>query len=188
MSTIPKFSIEEYDHMIECGAFAPREQRHLELVNGEIREMSPAGPEHESVVDFLNQWSVLSAPLARYAVRVQNSIELSETDTVVEPDIVWVKRQDYSRRRPRAEDALLVIEVSSHSLDYDRGEKANLYARAGIADYWIFNVRDRVIEVYRQPVRGRFCAVQHVEGPSGEVCPLSLPGANLRLQDVWEFQ
>ena len=81
MSTVTHLSIAEYDRMIAAGAFEPREQNRLELIYGELREMTPIGSEHEVIVDYLNEWSYHSLPKGRAWVRVQNSIGIPALDS-----------------------------------------------------------------------------------------------------------
>lgn len=179
MSTIARFTLAEYDRMIQCGAFEIGTPRRLELIRGEIREMSPPGPEHEVCVDWLNEWSGQHAPKRKVWVRVQNSIDIPGQETAPQPDLAWVQRRDYRRRRPSSADTLLVIEVSDSTLQYDRGEKAGLYAEGGVRDYWIVNIPDRVIEVYRDPQAGRYRSMTVYAGEE-EVHPLAFPKVVLR--------
>lgn len=184
MSTIARFSLAEYDRMIACGAFDAGKPRRLELIQGEIREVTPPGPEHEASVDWLAEWSIENAPKRKAQVRVQNSIGLPEIETAPQPDVAWVVRRDYRRRRPLSSEVLLLIEVSDSTLEYDRGEKARLYAEAGIADYWIVNIPARAIEVHREPQRGRYRSVTVYSGDD-EIHPLSFPKLTLRPGDLW---
>jgi Uma2 family endonuclease len=116
-------------------------------------------------------------------VRVQCSISLQGT-AAPEPDIVWVVRGDYFERRPTEKEVLLLIEVADSSLAYDRGEKAGLYAAAGITDYWVVNLIERSIEVHRQPVNRYYRSVCGFTG-NEEIRPLVLPGACLRPSELW---
>jgi Uma2 family endonuclease len=184
MSTIARFSLAEYDRMIECGAFDEGRPRRLELIRGEIREMTPPGPLHEDVLDRLVEWSYENRPKRRVRIRVQNSIGIPELDTAPQPDLAWVARRDYGRRRPTVDDVLLLIEVSGSTLKFDRGLKAALYAEAGIADYWIVNTRDRVIEVYRNPQEGRYRR-SNIHSGDDEVHPLAFPSIALRPAVLW---
>lgn len=178
MSTVAQISIAEYDRMISNGVFDGRNRRRIELIQGELRMMSPIGPSHEVAVDILNEWSFEVAPLDLLWVRIQNSIGLPALITVPEPDVAWVRRRSYRKGRPTAADVLLLIEVADSSLDYDRGEKAMLYAKARIADYWIVNLVDGCVEVLREPQRGRYRSIETFE--SGEkVRPLALPKIDL---------
>jgi Uma2 family endonuclease len=182
MSTIARFTLEQYDRLVRTGAL---DARRLELIGGEIREMAPIGPLHESVVDQLNDWSTSERVKRKVRVRIQNSIGLPGLDTAPQPDVVWAAPRSYQRGRPSAADVLLLIQVAETSLDYDRGEKRELYASARIGDYWIVNLFDRSIEVYRRPEAGRYLDVQ-VYRDDAEVRPLAVPEVSLRPATLWE--
>lgn len=184
MSTIAQLTLAEYDRMIAARVFDRGRRRRLEFIRGEIREMSPIGPLHEVVVDELNEWSMRNLPPGKVWVRVQNSVGLPSLESAPEPDVAWVARCDYSRARPTAADVLLVIEVAESSLQYDTGEKADLYAEAGIADYWVINLIDRAIEVRRDPASGQYRSVKSHEGGE-EVRPLAAPEMMLRPSMLW---
>lgn len=182
MSTIARFSLAEYDRIVESGAF---NQRRLELFRGEIREMTPIGSPHEHAVDVLNRWSMKSVSEDQACIRVQNSIGLTESDCVPESDFAWVAARSYLHGRPQANDVFLIIEVSDSSLSYDRGEKATMYAEAAIADYWIVNLQDQVVEVHRDPHADGYATVTVYRGDD-EVRPLAFPEAVLRPSTLWE--
>ena len=99
-------------------------------------------------------------------------------DSAPEPDLAWVARRDYRRGRPTAEDVLLVIEVSESTLRFDLGKKAELYAAAGIADYWVVDVSARSIVVHRDPAAGRYRDVRTYR-ESDEIRPLQVPEVKL---------
>ncbi len=182
MSTIAKFTLRQYERMVESGVL---DDRRVELIRGEIREMSPIGPEHEDVVDQLTDWSTQEPVKKAVRLRVQNSIGLPGLETAPQPDIVWVARGRYRSARPMARDVLLVIEVADSSLSEDRGEKLGLYAQAGIAEYWIANLIDHCVEVCRDPEGSRYRNVTIHRG-SEEVRPLALPDVVLR--PSWLFE
>ncbi|NLY02850.1 MAG: Uma2 family endonuclease [Rhodopirellula sp.] len=185
MSTVARLTLAEYDRMIAAGVFDERDNRRLELIRGELREMTPSGPEDDDLIDLLlNQWSFENAPRDRIRIRVQEPITLPTAESAPEPDIAWVVNRRYRYRRPIVEEVLLLIEVAESSLDYDRGEKAALYAEAGIADYWIVNNPEQCIEVYREPGAGRYGSVQTFSGEQ-EVRPLAFPEAVLRPSMLW---
>jgi len=184
MNTITNLTVTEYDQMIATGLFEPRERHRLELIRGELRNMSPIGSEHEAVVDFLAEWSIRNLPQGKVWVRVQNSIALPTLDSAPEPDVVWVARHDYSHGRPTAEDVLLIVEVAESSLRFDLGEKAEMYAEAGIEDYWVVDLRNRSIIVHRKPVGGRYADVQTHAGDEA-ISPLCLPEARFRPAALW---
>ncbi|HVA46440.1 MAG TPA: Uma2 family endonuclease [Pirellulales bacterium] len=184
MSTIARISLEEYDRMIAGGAFDVRRPNRIELIRGELRKMAPIGPEHEDAVDFLTEWSVQVKPRG-VKVRVQNSLGFAQLKTAPQPDLAWVASKRYSVRRPEAADVFLVIEVSYSSLRYDRGEKAKLYAKTGIRDYWIVNIPDRCVEVLRDPLRFRYRSLQtYVAGDA--VRSLVFPEVSLDVAALFE--
>ena len=138
----------EYERLIDLGAFRPGEP--LELVGGALVVREPQGGPHATAVGLAED--VLRQVFgAGWTVRAQSPIALDE-DSEPEPDIAVVpgSRRDYSRGHPS--HPVLIVEVADSSLEFDRREKASLYARAGIADYWIVNLLDNLLEVYRDPV------------------------------------
>lgn len=152
MSAIATFTVAEFDHMIDHGVFDFGRPRRVELIRGVLRETEhPATEHYEATIDALNEWSMDNAPRDEVRVRIQNTLGIPELESVTVPDVAWVKRRNYVRLRPRAQDVLLLVEVSDSSIRYDRNEKGTLYASIGIEDYWIVNIPKRCVEVYRQP-------------------------------------
>ncbi len=184
MSTIPRFTVAEFDRMIESGVFDSRRERRIELIYGELREMSPPGPTHEDLIDWLARWSIENTNKAEVRVRVQNPIELPDLDSAPQPDIAWVKAKSYRDNRPLAADVLLVIEVSNSSLDYDQREKARLYAEAGIKDYWIVNVPFWRVDVYREPAGETFQSITRYD-QAARVSPLAFPEIQLSVRELF---
>lgn len=185
MSTSTRLTVEQFDRMIAEGYFETRGPRQrIELIEGELRTMSPIGPPHESVVDFLNRWSTSVVSGKPVTVRVQNSIGIDEIESAPEPDIVWVERRSYRSRRPSAGNVLLIIEVADSSLAYDCGAKANLYAAGGIADYWVVDIPGECLHVYRQPQAGRF-TVHETLHAADTVSPLSFPEIRLQVASLF---
>jgi Uma2 family endonuclease len=182
MSTTARLSIAEYERMIACGAFD--NDRRLEFIRGEIREMSPINPPHEDAIDYLNRWSIENLSRRQVRVRVQNTVGLPELESIPQPDLAWVRPGNYRHRRPTPDDVLLVIEVSDSSLRYDTGEKADLYAEAGIRDYWVVNIPEQVVEVRRDPVGGRYRSLQTFSGDQ-PVRPLAFPNVTLLPSALW---
>jgi Uma2 family endonuclease len=146
--------------------------------------MNPIGSRHEEIVDRLTAWSFASLPKGKVRVRIQNAIGLPALESAPEPDLAWVTQRDYSRGRPVAEDVLLIVEVADSSLAFDTGEKADLYAAAGIADYWVVDVAAERIEVRREPVGGRYQSVSSHAGQD-ELRPLLVPQVSLRPALLW---
>ncbi len=138
----------EYEHFINIGAFTTQDR--LELIEGDLLEkMSQNGP-HSSAIVRLTRLLVL-ATSPQEMVRVQLPFAIGERN-MPEPDfaIVTGDPQDYEKNQP--ETATLIIEVSDSTLTYDRTTKAKLYARAAVPDYWILNLNERILEIYRNPV------------------------------------
>ena len=178
MSTSTRVTFAQYEEMIRRGAFEPREEHHVELIYGEITPMSPIGLLHDDVVDLLMEWSFASLPQDAVRVRCQGSLGIPALDSLPQPDLLWLHRRSYSNMRPDPTRVFLLIEVSDSSLDKDRGVKARLYAEAGIADYWVVNLRDRCVEVRRDPQGGVYRSVETF-GTGQEVRPLAFPDAVL---------
>lgn len=175
MSTIARLTLEQYERMIEAGVFDSDEPKHIELIHGELREMTPMGTPHQYALTVLdNAWTrKISMPKGVW-VLMQAPIAMPNQQSMPEPDMAWIADRDYSRTRPHAADVFLVIEVAETSLEYDRGEKAETYAAAGIKDYWIVNLVDRCVEVRREPRNGRYQSVESFSA-GAEVRPLAFP-------------
>ena len=149
-----RFSVRDYDRMLESGIL--NEDDRVELIDGEVRELSPTGERHASIVDRLTQ--LLIENLARCAiVRIQNPIVLNDF-TKPQPDLVVLKWRDdyYASQTPGPADILIVIEVSDTTLNYDRSEKLPRYAAAGIPEVWIVDVFGHNMEQNTQPDRGGY--------------------------------
>jgi Uma2 family endonuclease len=177
MSTIARLSLEQYERMIEAGVFDSTKPEHIELIHGELREMTPIGFPHISAMDaLLNRWAVrvLLPPPKGVLLRIQTPLGFAMQQSAPEPDMAWIADRDYSQRRPDANDVFLLIEIADSSLECDRGEKAALYAAAGIKDYWIVNLLDKCVEVRREPRDGRYQSVESFAS-GAEVVPLAFP-------------
>jgi hypothetical protein len=145
-----RFTVEEYHRMAEAGIL--REDDRVELLDGEIIQMTPVGPRHAGCVIELTR--VLSRLMGDAAVvSVQNPVVLGEHQEP-QPDVALLRpRADsYRGRHPGPEDVLLVIEVAETSVEYDRERKLPLYARAGIPEAWLVDLPADAIEVHRRPV------------------------------------
>lgn len=153
-----KFTVEQYHQMAQIGILAPNER--VELIEGEIIEMAAIGPRHAMCVDRLVQLFI--EKLGRTVhVRAQNPIRLSNI-TEPQPDITLAKRADYSTHHPTGDDVFLAIEVSDSTLEKDRTLKQKIYANASIPEFWIVNLPDDVIEIYRNPAGDIYADVQIV--------------------------
>lgn len=144
-----KFTSDQYQQMIQSGILTDCDR--VELISGEILEMSPVGRQHAACVDRLTELFILSLS-TQAMVRNQNPIRL-ENNSEPQPDLVILKRRDdfYSGRHPISEDVLALIEVSDTTIEFDRTVKLPLYAQARIAEVWIIDINSQIIEVYRDP-------------------------------------
>jgi len=135
--------------MAETGVLPPGAR--VELLNGEIIDMSPIGPFHGGVVGRLDRlFNKLSND--RWLVLSQSPLHLDD-HSEPEPDCMLLKPapDEYTTRHPRPDDVLLLVEVSDTSVELDQEEKLPLYGRAGIVEVWLVNLVDQTIEVYRDP-------------------------------------
>lgn len=164
-----KLTVADFLLMGETGVFAPDER--LELLDGEIYTVSPPSPQHAGMVKRIAKL-LEQAYGDRCVVSVQDPLVLSD-HRLTEPNIALLKPNAsfYSDRHPQAEDALLVIEVSRTSLNFDKLEKLPRYAESGIAEVWIVDVDANMLEVHREPF-GRVYRQRALFYPSETVQPL----------------
>jgi Uma2 family endonuclease len=142
-----KFTREEYYQMGEMGIF--RNQR-VELIEGEIIDMAPQKDIHAVAIMLVQE--AIRKGLPDYLVRCQLPLTLNDkTEPELDISVVPGKPRDYLGLGRHPSTAILVVEVSDSTLRFDRTEKASLYARAGVADYWIINLVENCVEVMRDP-------------------------------------
>lgn len=172
------YTIAQYENLANLGAFDGLYRTRVELINGEIVTMSPIGLEHIAIVNWLTEWSFSRGPKDRILVSVQNPIRLSSTGSEPEPDIVWSARNERFAH-PQPSEILLVIEVAGSSLKFDRTTKLAVYAKAGIQDYWIVNLVDKQVEVYRDPQGNDYTSKTVYTADGQSPCPLAHTDAQL---------
>lgn len=176
-----RFSTAEYMRMAEAEFFAENEK--VELIRGEIIEMSPVNIPHASTIRRLVQ--LLAAALGKQVILdVQNPIQLGE-ESLPQPDVVLLRPRDdaYSQSHPAATDVLLLIEVADTSLRYDRRVKGPLYGAAGIDDYWIINIQARQVEVYREPRQDGYRTVTYYT-PGETLSLLAFTDVSLSVDEI----
>lgn len=190
MTTYPtrarRWTRAEYDRLIEVGVFHPGEP--VELLGGELIVSEPQGSAHYTAI-LLVEDALRAALGSGWLVRTQGPVAL-DAESEPEPDLTVVPggARDYSREHPSR--PALVVEVAESSLSRDREHKGSLYARARVDDYWILNLVDRVLEVYRRPIPdpsalfGWRYAAKEVWGPESSVAPLAAPGAPILVSDL----
>jgi Uma2 family endonuclease len=173
-----KIDVSRYQRMAEAGVFDADERGNsvrVELIEGEILEMPPPKPPHCSAAAELNRLLIDAVPRDRAIIWCQSSVVLSRF-TAPEPDFVVLPPHAHRFRQslPRPEDIWLAIEVADASLAYHRGRKGKLYARSGIAEYWLLDVPGRALEIRLQPGEDGYGVVRRAA--AGErVAPAALP-------------
>ena len=142
-----RFTVDEFALMGEAGIFTGDR---VELIDGEILEMTPVSALHAGVVSWLNELLVTRLAGKAY-VSVQNPIRLAN-NTEPQPDLVVARRREsfYTDRHPEPDDIYLVIEVAESSLRYDQQEKVPRYGRAGIPETWLVDLEAGQISVYTE--------------------------------------
>ena len=176
-----RFSRVEYEKLIDLGVFQPGEP--IELIGGELLVAEPQGAAHYTAI--CKTARALEAAFGPgWNVRTQGPVGLDD-ESEPEPDVAVVpgSLDDYRRAHPSR--PVLTVEVSESSLRIDRQHKGSLYARAGLADYWVLNLVDRVLEVYREPVAdsaapfGWRYGRSEVLSADARVAPLAAPAASV---------
>lgn len=176
----------EYDRLIDAGVFQPGEA--VELLGGLLVIAEPPGDAHFTAIRLAED-ALRAAFGPGWEVRAQGPIAL-DAESEPEPDVAVVPGTARDYRDGHPTHAVLVVEVAESSLRSDREDKGGLYARAGIADYWIVNLVDRVVEVHREPgpepaapFGWRYQSVTTV-GPEGSVAPLAAHRSPIPVADL----
>jgi Uma2 family endonuclease len=138
-----------YDRLVDAGIFGPEDR--VELLDGLLVAREPQGGRHATAV-LLVRTALEEAFGRAHFVREEKPIALDDRSEP-EPDVVVVAGRPRDYRDAHPSQPVLVVEVADTSLVLDRVRKGGLYARAGVADYWVLNLIEEVLEVYRGPVR-----------------------------------
>lgn len=178
-----RWTVSEYYQMADMGFF---DGKRVELIRGEIIEMAPMKTPHATAVRLLIE--ALRKIFGKgYLVDSQLPLSLGRSDEP-EPDVTVVEgsARDFTDFHPKS--ARLIVEVSDSTLRFDRSTKAELYAENRIDEYWIVNIKQRCIEVYRRPVKDKNLGFAYTEifvVREGEaVSPLAKPKAKVRVMDI----
>jgi Uma2 family endonuclease len=168
--------------MIEAGLFAGQR---FELIDGDLIDKMGQNPPHANAIQLL--FELMFRVFGPGRVRSQLPMEAAPPEQdwyLPEPDIAVLKsRGDYSRRHPGAQELLLVVEVADSTVRYDLAAKRDLYARAGVEEYWVLDLRGERVIVHRGPVAGRYTDVFEV-GKSGQVQIEAHPAAVIQVSDL----
>ncbi len=176
------FTVTEYERMGEAGILAA--DARVELIEGEIIEMSPIGSRHAACVKRLS--ALFNRRLGQtVVVSVQDPIVLNEY-SAPQPDVVLLKpRTDfYEKAHPTVDDALLIVEVADTTLQYDRQIKLPMYARAGVREVWIVNLTDERVEIYADP-SGETYQSTNIRTRGEELQPRAFENLRLGASDIF---
>jgi Uma2 family endonuclease len=174
-----RFSVEEYYKLAEVGILGPEDR--TELLDGEIIVMSPIGLRHIQAVNWCND-CLVEQHRRRYLVSPGNPIWLHEYSEP-QPDMMLVPRVRKLARQVRPADVYLLVEVSDTTLAFDRKRKRKAYAEAGVREYWIVNLEEDVIEVFRQPEAGKY-SIELRFGLGEQVSPLAFEDVIVPVADI----
>lgn len=150
-----KLDVDTYHRMAEAGIFG--EDDRIELIDGDLIDMAPIGQGHAAVVNGLNEALVIACA-GRAVVSPQNPVRIDRSSEP-QPDLAVLRRRaDFyaAGEPPGPADVLLLVEVADSSLRFDRTVKLPLYARAGVAEVWIVDLKRRVVDVHRAPAGNEY--------------------------------
>ncbi|HEX9581196.1 MAG TPA: Uma2 family endonuclease [Gemmatimonadales bacterium] len=175
------FTVDEYYRLAERGILHHDDR--VELIHGEVVQMTPIGARHAGRVNYLNQ-TLVELVGHEGVVAVQDPVTL-EPRSQPQPDLLVARRRPefYGQTLPPPADVLLLIEVADSSVDYDRDVKVPLYARAGIPEVWLCDLPGDGLEVYREPTAEGYRDVRRL-GRGDTVTALRLPAVSLAVADV----
>lgn len=182
-----RFTRADLYRMEAAGVILPDER--IELIDGELLQKElPMNSPHATAVSLCNE-ALRQMFGAGYVVRVQIPLTLSERDEPL-PDLAVVEGaiRDFEQRHPTT--AVLIVEISETTLAFDRRVKGSLYAWAGVPDYWIVNLAERVVEVYRQPTptaRTRYgyaYQTRQLYRPDDALAPLAVPDVAIPVSEL----
>ena len=171
-----RVDVAAYYKMAEVGILAQNDR--VELIGGEIFDMTPIGSAHAGKTNRLNRLFARAAADGIALVSVQSPLQLDAYNEPG-PDLMLLRprENDYQDRHPGATDVLLLVELSESSLAYDRGTKLALYARFGVPEVWIVDLRGSAVEVYREPAGDAYDFKERLT--SGFLAPALVPGVML---------
>ncbi len=183
--TLWRWQRTEYDRLVDLDVFRGES---IELIGGQLVVAEPQGAYHASAVSTVD-YALRAALPPGWTVRLQAPVSLDD-ESEPEPDLVVVPGRPADYRAAHPAHPVLAIEVAESSLAFDRAQKGSLYARAGIEDYWIVNLVDRVLELYRDPgpddsgaYGWRYRSVT-VLAPPAVVVPVAFPSVQIAVADL----
>jgi len=183
MSTDVKVSLAEYEARAQRGDFDGVNHRRVELIYGEICDMGPAGAPHDALIGLLGRWSHKHTP-DEVVIRAQCGLKMPAQESIPEPDFIWIRPGTPVRRKPNPADTLLVIEISESSLARDLKLKRDLYAAGRVPEYWVIDVPNQQVHVFRNPSRGKFQQT-FIASRADTIAPESFPEALLNIGELF---
>jgi len=183
--TLRRWQRAEYDRLVGLGIF---EGEPLELIGGQLVVAEPQGAYHASAITRID-YALRAIVPSGWIVRLQAPVSLDE-ESEPEPDVAVVPGRPGDYRHSHPAHAALLVEVAESSLEIDRTRKGSLYARAAVADYWIVNILEQRLEVYREPVPDEAAPAgwryrrTFTLGPGERISPLAAPGAAVSVADL----
>jgi len=183
--TLRRWKRVEYDRLVDLGTF---DNDPIELIGGHLVVAEPKGSYHTSAVGAA-EYAVRAALPPGWIVRTQAPVALDD-ESEPEPDLAVVPGRPGDYRDAHPTQPALAIEVADSRLAFDRVQKGSLYARAGLPDYWILNLIERVLEVYRDPVpdpsapHGWHYRSMTTLAPSDVVTPLAVPSRPIAVSNL----
>ena len=177
--TLRKWTVKEYHKLGKIGIFNPEER--LELIEGNIIKISAKGTLHAAATR--RTASLLHNLVGNQAAVYNKSPIALDDNSEPEPDIAVVRIDpfEYATHHPTPSEVYLIIEVADSSLTFDREIKAKIYARSGIADYWVLNVGDRQLHVFRKPAVDGYQS-EVILGETASISPTAFPAFNIAIQ------
>ncbi|MEL7010966.1 MAG: Uma2 family endonuclease [Cyanobacteria bacterium J06643_13] len=180
MATLAKWSIADYHKMIAAGILS---DRNIQLIDGELVEMSPEGIIHAayggSIADYLRQ-----TLLGKAWIREAHPITVDNSEP--EPDVAVVKlpKNKYFQNHPSFQDIYWLIEIADTTLNYDLNRKKEIYAAAAIAEYWVVDVKGKKLTVFTQPTNNDYLLKSELK--EGTIQPISFPNISISINKLFE--
>ena len=177
-----RWTVEEYHRMAEVGILQPDEQ--VELIAGQIiRKMSPQGSSHAAAIRRADR--LFSKSLGE-KIFIQKQLPIILNDfSEPEPDLALVKADplDYDDHHPTAKDVYLILEIADSTLKSDLEVKGKDYAKSGIEDYWVLDLHNRQLYVYREPTESGYQS-EVILGEKDSIAPKQFPDCVIRVADL----
>ncbi|MDY6782976.1 MAG: Uma2 family endonuclease [Cyanobacteriota bacterium] len=182
LSSLKRWTVKDYHRMSELGLLDPNER--TELISGQILLMSPKGTPHVTALRLLATTFDALLEQRDAFVSTQDPIQLDDFSEP-EPDLAIVKGSilDYANRHPRPDDLYLVVEVADSTLKQDCEIKDKLYARAGIVEYWVLDINNRQLHIFRNPTPTGYTHHLILAEPN-QAAPLAFPNFTLSISSI----